>query len=149
MWTCKNISNTRHILLFTFFYINKSYIYLSRFITYSVINFANNVLEQNDFCTSPDNYLNTFISENVKLFVNDKQISLRNALGEIAYDLPPSFAPQATQNEVTVPSGSYFVLGDNSTNSFDSRFWGSVPSGNIVGRVSFCYWPPRRAGAVK
>jgi signal peptidase I len=84
-----------------------------------------------------------------KLFVNDKQVSLSNAVGEIAYDLPPAFATASTQNEVTVPNRSYFVLGDNSTNSFDSRFWGSVPSGNIIGRVSFCYWPPRRSGPVK
>jgi signal peptidase I len=52
-----------------------------------------------------------------KLFVNDKQVSLSNAVGEIAYDLPPAFATASTQNEVTVPNRSYFVLGDNSTNS--------------------------------
>jgi len=34
-----------------------------------------------------------------------------------------------------VPSRSYFVLGDNSTNSNDSRMWGAVPLSNIVGRV--------------
>jgi signal peptidase I len=84
-----------------------------------------------------------------KLFVNDKQVSLSNAIGEIAYDLPPSAATFSPQTDVTVPSGYYYVLGDNSTNSFDSRFWGSVPRGNIIGRVSFCYWPPERVGGVK
>jgi signal peptidase I len=34
-----------------------------------------------------------------------------------------------------VPSGSYFVLGDNSTNANDSRFWGAVSRTNIFGRV--------------
>jgi signal peptidase I len=30
---------------------------------------------------------------------------------------------------------SYFVLGDNSTNANDSRYWGALPRSNIVGRV--------------
>jgi signal peptidase I len=35
----------------------------------------------------------------------------------------------------TIPADSYFVLGDNTTNSFDSRFWGAVPMQSILGRV--------------
>jgi signal peptidase I len=81
-----------------------------------------------------------------KLFINEKQVSLSNAVGEIIYDLPPGLS---VQTDVTVPSGCFFMLGDNSTNSFDSRFWGSVPRGNIIGRASFCYWPPGRIGGVK
>jgi signal peptidase I len=34
-----------------------------------------------------------------------------------------------------IPPSCYFVLGDNSTNSNDSRFWGAVPRTNILGRV--------------
>ena len=84
-----------------------------------------------------------------KLFVNDKQVLLSNAAGPIVYDLPPHAETFSPKLDLTVPEGCYFVLGDNSTNSFDSRFWGSVPRGNILGRVSFCYWPPQRAGGVK
>ena len=84
-----------------------------------------------------------------KLFINDRQVSLSNAVGEITYHLPTGTGAWTPQTDVTVPAGCYFVLGDNSTNSMDSRYWGSLPRGNIVGRVAFCYWPPARTGTVK
>jgi signal peptidase I len=40
-----------------------------------------------------------------------------------------------------VPKHSYFALGDNSYNSYDSRYWGPVPEENLVGRGLFVYWP--------
>ena len=35
----------------------------------------------------------------------------------------------------------YYVIGDNRSNSNDSRAWGIVPEENIVGRVWLVYWP--------
>ncbi|MFO1501810.1 MAG: signal peptidase I [Verrucomicrobiota bacterium] len=41
----------------------------------------------------------------------------------------------------TVPPHQYFVCGDNTMNSYDSRYWGSFPDDRVVGRFSFCFWP--------
>ena len=43
-------------------------------------------------------------------------------------------------NDLVVPSGDYFVMGDNRTRSLDSRYWGFVPRENIIGRPLFVYW---------
>ena len=48
-----------------------------------------------------------------------------------------------------VTNDCYFVVGDNTANSFDSRFWGPVPEKNIIGRVSKIYWPLSRAGRIQ
>jgi signal peptidase I len=51
--------------------------------------------------------------------------------------------------EYTVPAGHYFMLGDNSRFSKDSRFFGAVPRRNIMGRAFLVFWPfSRRFGVV-
>lgn len=40
----------------------------------------------------------------------------------------------------TVPQGQYYCLGDNRDNSLDSRFWGTVPRENVIGRAVLVYW---------
>lgn len=52
------------------------------------------------------------------------------------------------EEEVVVPKDMYFMLGDNSLNSRDSRFWGFVPSQNILGKAVAIYWPPTRIGGI-
>ncbi len=43
--------------------------------------------------------------------------------------------------EFNVPPHHYFVCGDNTMNSYDSRYWGSFPDDHVVGRFSFVFWP--------
>jgi signal peptidase I len=45
-----------------------------------------------------------------------------------------------------VPEGHFFVQGDFRTNSCDSRVFGTVPRGDLIGKVFAIYWPPGRAG---
>jgi len=45
-----------------------------------------------------------------------------------------------------VPNGGYFTMGDNRAQSCDSRTWGGVPQGNLIGPIVFRYWPLSRIG---
>ena len=45
---------------------------------------------------------------------------------------------------ITVPKGRYFMMGDNRESSCDSRDWGALPRGNVIGKVFATYWPPQR-----
>jgi len=66
------------------------------------------------------------------------QLSFGNA-GEMA----------SPTNSVTLGEDEYFVLGDNTAMSLDSRYFGSIKRDSIVGRVSTIYWPFTRMGAVR
>lgn len=49
-----------------------------------------------------------------------------------------------TGNPIRLGKGKYFVLGDNSSRSKDSRFWGAVPAAAVVGIARWTYWPLSR-----
>jgi signal peptidase I len=47
---------------------------------------------------------------------------------------------------IKIPPGHWFMMGDNRGESDDSRFWGPVPTGWIIGGAVATYWPPDRIG---
>ncbi len=81
------------------------------------------------------------------IYINGKKVEEPFTIRKIHYF---NNSPYATVGkEVKVPEGSYYVLGDNSSSSKDSRYWGFVPRKNIVGKAFFLYWPLNRIRIVK
>jgi signal peptidase I len=60
--------------------------------------------------------------------------------------LEPSRRDGDTIAEKVVAKNEYLMLGDNRASSCDSRKWGTVPRGNLIGPVFAVYWPPKRIG---
>jgi signal peptidase I len=47
---------------------------------------------------------------------------------------------------VHIASNHYFVMGDNRTESCDSRYWGTITSSELIGKVEMRIWPVSRIG---
>jgi signal peptidase I len=76
---------------------------------------------------------------NGNVFVNGQQVEIPEAHGATQPQAPQIVYP------FTVPAGHVFVMGDNRTFSSDSRTFGPVPVGNIIGKVILRFWPVERA----
>lgn len=72
-------------------------------------------------------------------------VEIRNRLvyinGELLSESYIPDPPLYFMEEIEIPHGHYFVLGDNRNKSDDSHVWGPVPEGNIIGKVWFSIWP--------
>jgi signal peptidase I len=60
--------------------------------------------------------------------------------------LKPGQRDQQDYRARKIAKDHYFMMGDNRTQSCDSRVWGAVPRGNLIGEVFAVYWPPQRIG---
>ncbi len=85
--------------------------------------------------------------ENGSVLVNGKTLNEGSYLAGDVKTYGGAFLGDGTT--VTVPAGSYFVLGDNRNFSSDSREWGFVPKGKLIGKSLFVYWPINEMRVVK
>jgi signal peptidase I len=53
----------------------------------------------------------------------------------------PPGTPYSLVRPYRVPANDYFMMGDNRTDSCDSRYWGPIPGSLIVGKVDLRVWP--------
>lgn len=80
------------------------------------------------------------------VYINGKKIEDRKILNQYYYNRGDYGAKGQI---VQVPEDYYFVLGDNSASSMDSRFWGFVPEIYLVGKAEVIYWPLNRIRMIK
>lgn len=82
------------------------------------------------------------------LLVNGiKQFLPNEILGNVYYNTEEGDYGAINQ-KIVVPPDHYYVLGDNSGNSRDSRMWGFVSKKELVGRAFVRWWPPQRIGTL-
>lgn len=80
---------------------------------------------------------------NGEVYVNGKIATKPAELSGVGY-IRKRFPAFDNAPRIRVPEGMYFVLGDNSKDSEDSRFWGFLPEQNIRGRAFVVFFPRNR-----
>ncbi len=82
------------------------------------------------------------VIKNGRLWVNDKLLEENEVFRTNTYYSQGVYGQEGQVTEV--PPGQFFVLGDNSASSHDSRFWGFVPKRLLIGKALCIFWPITR-----
>jgi len=85
--------------------------------------------------------------KNGSIYIDDKRLEGPQPIGSNYYYNTGDYGKEG--ESVTVPDNCYFMMGDNSGNSRDSRYWGFVPKKNIIGKAVCIYWPLQRIRLIK
>ncbi|MFM7469752.1 MAG: signal peptidase I [Vampirovibrionales bacterium] len=80
------------------------------------------------------------------VYINGKKLEepYVNEIGRACTLAVPTFC-----EPLTIPTGKYYLLGDNRNYSADSRFWGFASHDRVIGRAVFKIWPLQRIGPLK
>jgi len=84
--------------------------------------------------------------KNGSIYIDDKKVTQSN-IEKHHYINQGNFAKE--NESIEIPDDHYYALGDNSSSSLDSRFWGFVPKKNIVGKAIRIWWPINRAQIIE
>lgn len=84
-----------------------------------------------------------------RIYVNDKRIESDRFPDNRYYSNNKDWDFAKEGQVIDVPENMYYVLGDKSSHSSDSRQWGFVPGKNIIGKAAAVYWPPWRWKVIK
>lgn len=79
---------------------------------------------------------------NGKLLINGKPVDNLAPFRTVYYYNQGEYGQEG--KAIYVLKDSYFVLGDNSASSRDSRYWGFVPKNYVIGKAILIIWPPKR-----
>lgn len=80
------------------------------------------------------------------VYVDGEPLDEPYTLGKPSYSLSELSGSAGIAYPYTVPEGSVWVMGDNRTNSRDSRYFGPVSVDDVTSRAAFIYWPPQNIG---
>ena len=76
------------------------------------------------------------------VYVNERRYIDGSARFATPQDIPAFLSSRDNLGPVLVPRDSYFVMGDNRDDSYDSRFWGFVKRDDLIGKVEVVYFSP-------
>lgn len=81
------------------------------------------------------------------IYIDGKPAEDEASINSVTYYNRGDYGKEGEPAEV--PNDSYYVLGDNSASSRDSRYWGFVPKKNVIGKAILIYWPLNRIRILK
>jgi signal peptidase I len=84
---------------------------------------------------------------NGTILINGKAVDSDSVMRERYYYNRGDFGRE--NQIIQIPDDAYYVLGDNSISSRDSRYWGFMPKKYLIGKAFLIYWPLNRIRVIR